>query len=122
MKASEKVMTMDTKSEKNFRLVVDFSDKAVSRVRFKERDPDGKYVPIGRPWGAKHLAGLKLAAKVTNLTSHGVADLKESCRTASAPRRRKLKKKPPGENAGVHMTNHTRLRRNGSDHEVARST
>ena len=81
------------KPEKNFRLVVDFSDKAVSRVRFRERDRNGKYVPIERPWGAKELAGLKLVAKLANLTSRGVADLAEACRTASAPRRRKLRKK-----------------------------
>jgi hypothetical protein len=110
------------KPEKNFRLVVDFSDKAVSRVRFRERDRNGKYVPIERPWGAKELAGLKLVAKLANLTSRGVADLAEACRTASAPRRRKLRKKPPVKDAAVHTANRNDRRHNGSDPGVARST
>jgi hypothetical protein len=113
---------MNIKTKKNFRLVVDFSDKAVSRVSIKERSRDGKYEPLERPWGIKLLAGLKLATKAVSLASHGVADLKEACRTASAPRRRKLGKKPPVEDAGVHTTNRASLRRNVPDHEVARSS
>jgi len=107
---------------KNFRLIVDFSDKAVSRVRFREHDRNGKYVPVGRPWGSKELAGLKLAAKVTNVTSRGVADLEEACRIASATRRRKLGKKSPVEDAALHTANRTDRQHNGSGREVARST
>jgi uncharacterized protein related to proFAR isomerase len=113
---------MKSKTKKNFRLVVDFSEKAVVRVRFGERDRNSKYVPIERPWGAKELAGLKLVTKVANLTSRGVADLEEVCRTASAPRRRKLGKKLPVEDAAVHTGNRTDRRQNGLDEEVARST
>ena len=80
------------------------------------------YVPIERPWGAKELAGLKLVAKLANLTSRGVADLAEACRTASAPRRRKLRKKPPVKDAAVHTANRNDRRHNGSDPGVARST
>ena len=113
---------MNIKSENNFRLVVDFSDKAVSRVRFRERDRRGKYEPLERPWGTKVLAALKLAAKAVTLTSRGVADLEEVCRTASTPRRRKLGKKPPVEDAAVRAAHRTDRRHNGSDHEMARRT
>jgi hypothetical protein len=94
----------------NFRLVIDFSDKSVSRVRVLERDRDGKWMPIARPWGISLLAGLKLAKKAATLASDGVSDLKE-VRAASAPRRRKLGKKPEG-------TGTKRPRPNGSHHEA----
>jgi hypothetical protein len=112
---------MNIKTKKNFRLVVDFSDKAVSRVSVRELSRDGKYKPLARPWGIKVLAALKLASKAVTLTSRGVADLEEVCRTVSAPRRRKLGKTPPVEHAGVHTTNRTDVRRNSPDHDVARS-
>ena len=111
---------MKIKTKKNFRLVVDFSDKAVSRVSVRELSRDGKYKPLAGPWGIKVLAALKLASKAVTLTSRGVADLEEVCRTVSAPRRRKLGNRV--EDAGVHTANRTDGRRNGPDHEVARST
>ena len=114
---------MKDKTRHNFRLVVDFTERAVSRVSIKERSRDGKYEPLERPWGIKLLAGLKLATKVVTLASHGVADLKEACRTASAPRRRKKPgKNPLGEEADVHTTNRTGPGRNGPDHALVRST
>jgi hypothetical protein len=109
--------TMKHKTKHNFRLVVDFTDKAVSRVSIKERSRDGKYEPLERPWGIKLLAGLKLATKAVTLASHGVADLKEACRTASAPRRSKVGKKRLAEDGGP-QTGGIGLRHNGPDKGV----
>ena len=109
---------MKQETKHNFRLVVDFTDKAVLRVSVKERDRDGKYEPLERPWDTKVLAALKLATKAVTLTSRGVADLEEVCRIASAARRRRLAKKPQVEDAGVQTTNRTGLRRNGPDQGI----
>jgi hypothetical protein len=112
---------MKEKEKLNLRVLVDVDDHKVRRVSVKERSRDGTYEPLERPWGIKVLAALKLAAKAVTLASHGVADLEEVCRTASAPRRRKVGKKPPTDEGGV-RTNRTGLGRNGPDRQVSRST
>jgi hypothetical protein len=111
---------MKPKTKHNFRLVVNFSDKAVFRVRFSERDRNGNYVPIERPWGGKELNGLKLAAKAVILPSRGVADLQEVCRTVTAPRRRKVGKKRLAEDRAL-QTSRAGRRHNGPDRNVAHS-
>jgi hypothetical protein len=111
-------MTMDSKATKHFRLIVDVSDKAVARLRVKERSSDGKYLPIERPWGVKELAAFKLAAKAATLVSRGVADLDEVCRTVSAPRRHKVSKKRLAED-GALQSSRTGRRHNGSDKAIA---
>jgi hypothetical protein len=111
---------MKSKEKLNLRVLVDCNEHEVRRMSVRERSRDGKYEPLERPWGIKLLAALKLATKAVSLASRGVSDLEEICRTASAPRRRKLGKKTPVEDASVHATNRTGL--HGPDHGVSRST
>jgi hypothetical protein len=110
---------MKVKDRTNYRIVIDFNDHAVSRIRIKERDSNGKYVPIARPWGVKDLAAFKLPGKAVTLVTRGVADLDEICRTVTAPRRRKVGKKRLAEEAGALQTSGTGLRNNGPDKGVA---
>jgi hypothetical protein len=106
---------MKKTSKRRLRLTIDFNDNTVFRVIVKERNRERKYVCLERPWGAKELAGFKLAKKVVTMVARGVADLAEVRTAATAPRRRKATKKPRAKEVGVSRAN----RSNGADHAIA---
>jgi hypothetical protein len=77
-----------------FRISVTIKRGLVTQLRVKERDEDGNYVAIDRPWKQQDLTNVRKGCKALNLLAKGVADVEDIVRIVNAPRRARENSKP----------------------------
>jgi len=90
-----------TKDSKNseFRVITAAKRGKLRRMQFRERSPDGKFVPIDRPWSEQDAANILICAKGLARAAKEVRqrfDVKEVIKKVNNPRRKQsnLQQKP----------------------------